>query len=323
MWIVAGSVFGVVRRFLKECEWIAEAYAEEKIIHKGKIVDVLIPYWGNTRALMENLHVIKRQTYPHIEIFILNFTNQVVNELNEFAEMTMSVLDCKEEPRDSLIMRLSAQTQGDYVQWLLPETNLEATHIQKMVAVFETQDYRFPLILANQMQPFDALRPYLDICGGLDCRVYDREQLWQNMLAMGKYPANGMDDVLIPKRLMCARGWLLDCIDESGARIFSMWRSILQRRPEDGTSLGLYAFQDDSAYIRIISMEAYIRHQMEWMELLSEEGSILSTEGLEQAISELIANYRYLLTVCDSKETQLFRSYQELMQVFGGECDGK
>lgn len=305
---------------LKECERIAEAYAEEKIIHRGKIVDVLIPFFGDTKSLRDSLHVVKKQTYPHIEIFILNYTEAEVVDLEGFGEVSASVVDCSGKSRDHAAARLSEGARGDYVQWLLPGGILDTTHIQKMVAVFETQDFKFPFIVANQMQPFDALRPYLDICGGEDCRIIARKLLWQNMLAMGKYPANGMDDVLIPSHVMRARGWLLECLSEDGARVMSMWRLLLKEKPEDETSLGLYAFQDDSPYIHEVSTDSYIRHQMEWLELLSAEGELLSEGGLEQALNELLSNYHHLSSVCDAEKSQMFRAYQEAMQAFEAEC---
>ena len=304
---------------LKECERIAEAYAEEKVIHKGKIVDVLLPFFGDTKALEDSLRVVRKQTYPHKEIFILNFTDAAAGDSESFADMDISVLACGGEAREHAVDALSEQAHGDYVQWLLPGGNLDATHIQKMVAVFETQDFDFPLILANQTQPFDALRPYVDLCGGSVCSVRGRKDTWRNMLAMGKYPANGMDDVLIPIRLMPSRRWLLDCLDADGANILSMWRSLLQEKPEDKTSMAMYAFQDDSPYIHEVPLESYIRHQTEWMKLLSEDGEMLSTDDLAQALDGLRSNYRHLLSVCDEKNTVLFQRYQDLIQAVGVE----
>lgn len=306
---------------LQECERIAEAYAEEKVIRRGKVVSVLIPFWGNTRELYSALQVVRKQTYPHIEVFILNYSDITIDATDEFADMALKVLTCQGEDHQIAEKQLSEQANGDYVQWILPGSNLDVTHIQKMVAVFETQDFKFPFILANQTQPFNLFRPYLDLCGEKDFCIHERAQLWQSMLAMGKYPANGMDDVLIPSRLMETRGWLLDCMDENGVHILAMWRALLKGKPEDETSLGIYAFKDDLSWIHDISLETYIQHQMDWVRILTEEGETMSPDGLQQALKELLSNYHHLLATQEVNKIQVFHAYQELMQAF--EEDGK
>ena len=299
---------------LQECEKIAEAYAEEKVIRRKKIVSILIPFWGNTRNLYSALQVVKKQTYPHNEVFILNYSDITVDLTDDNADMTLKVLNCKGNASHVTEKQLSTQAHGDYVQWILPGSDLDTTHIQKMVAVFETQDFKFSFILANQTQPFNMLRPYLDLCGEKDFSIHERTPLWQNMLAMGKYPANGMDDVLIPSHLMKTRGWLLDCMDEDGVHILSMWRALLKEKLDDGDSLGIYAFNDNSSLIHDVSLEAYIQHQMDWIRILTEEGSTMSPDILQQALKGLQSNYHHILATSEAKDIQAFHAYQELMQ---------
>lgn len=303
---------------LKESERIAEAYVEEKVLRKKKTVDVFLPFWGDRKTLRNSLRNISVQTYPYIRTYILPLKNCSVQDIG-FYDMPSPVVVLEETSRSLMQESLSKRQQGDYVQWLLPGSNLSENHIQEMVAAFEMQDYKFPLLLANPIQPYDAMRPYADLLGESLCSIFDRKQLWRHILVLGKYPANGMDEVLIPNYIMQSKGYLLDCLDEIGPRILSMWRSLLQGVPEDDTKLGVYVFRPNSSCIRSLSDTEYIRHQLEWMELLADDGAGLLEDEIKEALKRMTTNYHYFLSKKTSVDTELLQKYRNMMQTFESE----
>ena len=87
--------------------------------------------------------------------------------------------------------------------------------------------------------------------------------------------------------------------------------------PQDGATAAGYGIRDDVAYVRHVSKDEYIRLQMEWMEVLSEERNVLSGEEIEQALSQMVKNYRQVLFSNASAGTELMREYKECIHKLG------
>ncbi len=308
---------------LREFANLAEAYAEEKAVAQRRTVDLLIPFWGDMNALCISLDAALDQTYPYVQIHILKWMGAVPNGLEELMQEYPSIdfLDCEGMDVDAVADYLSNRVTGDYVQWLLPGSAPEANHIKKLVAVHALQnDYRhkFPFVVASRPKPDGRnLCPYMEIYHGEDVSfLCDRNSLWRRMLVQGEYPVNGMDDVMVSRTFLRARKWLLDCLDENGPRVFSMWRSLLLELPQDELIDGGLGIKEKSGYIHPVSKDEYILHQIEWIETLSKEVSALSEEEMKQALSNMMENYRKILFAYASADKKLMCKYKECIQKF-------
>lgn len=309
---------------LQEFAHLAEAYAEEKAAAQRRKVDVLIPFWGDVDALCSSLDAALDQTYPHIQIHILKWAGAPPKGLEDLMRECPSVdyLDCENMDVDAIENALSQRATGEYIQWFLPGSSPEANQTKKLVAVLALQnDYRYVFPFAFATHPLPSGRelfPYMEVYQGEEAAfLCNKRQLWRRMLVQGEYPVNGMDHVIVLASVMHARKWMLDCFDEKGPRIFSMWRSLLRDMPQDGTTAAGYGIRDDVAYVRHVSKDEYIRHQMEWMEVLSEEGNVLSGEEIEQALSQMVKNYRQVLFSNASAGTELMHEYKECIHKLG------
>lgn len=306
---------------IEEFAHLAEAYAEEKALRRKREVGILLPFWGDLDALGDSLDVVFEQTYPYLQAYILNFTETVPDGLDELLEETpsLSLFACAGMDANALAAALSESVKADYIQWLLPGGALGANHIKKMVAVLELQDdyrYKFSFLFANHAQPSaGSLNPYMDVSHkGEIVFASNRQKLWHNILIQGKYPANGMDDVLIPRHILFARNWMAECLGAGGPHIFSMWRSLLRELPQDGETRNVCVIQEDDARIRPVSGGEYVGHQLEWIAILEEEAHMLSAEELNQALAQAIENYRRILFSHVPEDTEYMHIYKEIIR---------
>ncbi|MBR2215686.1 MAG: glycosyltransferase family 2 protein [Selenomonadaceae bacterium] len=294
-----------------ECVKIAEAYVEEKVLRLVRRVDLLLPYFGDMAALRQALCLAREQTYPHINLFILNLTASDIppGSLLDGSPVAR-VIPLAGISHEQGEATLNRELNGDYVQWILPGSYLEPPHVNRLLALTETQSMRLSLYMFSGAAPFTPLHPYVDLCGAYSYDNVDAKKLWPRLLAQGRYPVGGLDNLLLPRQVMHDCHWLLACLTATGLQLMSAWRALL------GVTAKIFVTRGNATATRCVTAEEYIYHQLDWFNLLNEDNSLLDDEGLRAALALWRDNYLSLSANESLRNTEAWSAYAKTAAIF-------
>lgn len=294
---------------------IAEAYAEMRVLEKRRSVDIIIPFWGDAEACRASLDCACGQDYPYKRVYVCNmegFMSHVAEALlEEYREEPVVLLEAAEG--STVFRRLSSEASGDYVQWLMPQGNLPSGHLREIVTCMESQDFDFSMMAAAGEPGDDEELPYLDLCEGASFRGYRCQAMWRHMLVLGKYPANGMDGVLMRHRVMEAVRWFQDCVMPEHIFAMNMWSLMLQQTLEHEQGMIMGAFPSGGIRPRSYSADEYVAHQINWFYLLSAHQDALTEEELRAALRNMMDRSRIVARRAREADPWLIGEYGRIM----------
>jgi glycosyltransferase involved in cell wall biosynthesis len=107
------------------------------------LVSIIIPCFNAGPMIEKCLSSCLRQTYPSIEIIVVdnNSTDKsadVVERLKPQARVPITILKCREQGGGYARNQGYAHAQGDYIQWLDADDELQPVKIQLQVAALES-----------------------------------------------------------------------------------------------------------------------------------------------------------------------------------------
>ncbi|MBQ1913960.1 MAG: hypothetical protein II178_01910, partial [Selenomonadaceae bacterium] len=132
-------------------------------------------------------------------------------------------------------------------------------------------------------------------------------------LALGKYPVNGMDGVLVRRSLMEKVHWFQGHIMPDSIFSMNLWILMLQQILDHEQGMIMGAFPSKEMQIREYSADEYIAHQINWFYLLSANQEKLNDEELRAALRNQMDNSR--VAACHAQEVspELLEEYWKMM----------
>lgn len=286
----------VLANLMAAGEQVAQSYAEYKTLQKRKQVSFVVPYLGDYEAWEKALGQVLGQTYPYREILVPILNGEVGQELPQ----RLAALEQEQVHifRGSDVWgEMSAQAKGDYVQWVLPGVEYCPEQAMRLISCLESQDFDFLLAIANGRRGFASWSMYYDIITQEPFSVLECRAAWQDLLILGKRPSAGLSGVMVKRKHMEACGWLREGFLEGQPLSFVMWR-ILLMNGYDGEKQAEVLGVVNGQYVRCdwqnIEGEAWLWHQLEWMNLLKLDCDLLTQEQQERAYQGIKRNWEIL-----------------------------
>ncbi|MBO6292628.1 MAG: glycosyltransferase family 2 protein, partial [Selenomonas sp.] len=285
----------VLANLMAAGEQVAQSYAEYKTLQKRKQVSFVVPYLGDYEAWEQALEQAVGQTYPYREILVpvlRGEDEQVVSQRLATLEQEQTQIF-----RGDVWGELSAQARGDYVQWVLPGVEYCPEQAVRLISCLESQDYDFLLAVSNGRREFAAWSIYYDVMDHEPISVLDCKTAWQDLLCLGKQPSAGLSGAMIKRKLMEECGWLREGFLEGQPLLFAMWRILLMSGC-DGRKRSRWLGVVHGQYVKRdwqnIEGEAWLWHQLEWVNLLELDGTMLTQEQLGRAYQGVTYNWELL-----------------------------
>ena len=286
----------VLANLMAAGEQVAQSYAEYKTLQKRKQVSFVVPYLGDYEAWEQALGQVVGQTYPYREILVPVLRGEGGQELSR----RLAAL----EQEQAHIFRgndvwgeMSAQAKGDYVQWVLPGVEYCPEQAMRLISCLESQDFDFSLVIVNGRRDFPLWSTYYDLITCEPFSMFECKTTWQDWLCLGKQPSAGVSGAMIKRKLMDECGWLREGFLEGQPLSFVMWRILLMSDYEGekknrllGVVHGQYVKRD----WQNIDGEAWLWHQLEWVNLLELDGALLTQEQQERAYQGVRLNWEIL-----------------------------
>lgn len=266
-------------------EQVAQSYAEYKTLQKRKQVSFVVPYLGDYEAWEQALEQAVGQTYPYREILV-----PVLRGENE--QVVSRRLAVLEQEQTYIFLgndvwgEMSAQAKGDYVQWVLPGGEHCPEQAVRLISCLESQDYDFLIAVSNGRREFASWSIYHDIIDDEPFSAHNCKAAWKNLLCLGKEPSAGLSGAMIKRKLMDKCGWLREGFLEGQLLSFVIWRILLMSGCDGGKREGLLGVVNGQYVKRDwqnIEGDAWLWHQLEWVNLLELDGIMLTHEEQERA----------------------------------------
>ena len=275
----------VLANLMAAGEQVAQSYAEYKTLQKRKQVSFVVPYLGDYETWEQALGQAVGQTYPYREILVPVLRGEGGQELSR----RLAAL----EQEQAHIFRgndvwgeMSAQAKGDYVQWVLPGVEYCPEQAMRLISCLESQDFDFLLAIANGRRCFASWSMYYDLATNEPFSVLECKATWQDLLCLGKQPSAGLSGAMIKRKLMEECGWLREGFLDGRPLSFAIWRILLMSGC-DGKNMDRLLGVVHGRYVerdwQNIEGDAWLWHQLEWVNLLDLDGALLTQEQQEYA----------------------------------------
>ena len=322
------------RRLLEVGTQIAAARAEERVLTRRRRVTIVLPCLGDGKALCQSLRAAYEQLYPYKEVFVLALmppdetVRAAVAETaaypaperdDDFAPAEPMPVGLLEGTADDIFPQLSAQAEGDYVQWLFPGDQPQPDKITKMLACLELQDFPLSFALTNGRRQYADWLPWIRLPDDDRFQMTSPEALWRFLLTQGKYPACGIGGALFRREMMETRRWLADGFLGDRPLFLTMWRLLLT--PQPGETLRQDVAILPHAYGQFprdsIDLSDWIWHQIEWFCLLEQDRNFLGDEAYRQAHTWLQENAAVAAGHEADLPAELWKQYQAVLAQLG------
>lgn len=309
----------VLSNLMAAGEQVAQSYAEYKTLQKRRQLSFVVPYLGDYEAWEQALEQAMGQTYPYREILVPVLRGgdeqKLSRRLAALGQEQTHILQGKDVWGD-----MSAQAKGDYVQWILPGVEYCPEQAVRLISCLESQDYDFLLAVSNGRREFASWSIYYDIMDYAPITVFECKTAWRELLCLGKQPSAGLSGAMIKRKLMEECSWLRDGFLEGQPLLFAMWRILLmggcdgrEKRRLLGFVHGQYVKRD----WQNIEGEAWLWHQLEWVNLLELDGTMLTLEQQGQAYQGVKHNWELLghrVREMPGVNRRLWEQYEGLMK---------
>ena len=318
------------RRLLDVGTQIAAARAEERVLMRRRRATIVLPCLGDGKALCQSLHAAYEQLYPYKEVFVLALTppdetvHAAVAEAaaypalerdDDFSPAEPMTVRLLEGTADDIFLQLSAQAEGDYVQWLFPGDQPQPDKITKMLACLELQDFPLSFALTNGRQQYATWLPWIQLPDDHRFQMTSPEELWRFLLLQGKYPACGIGGALFRRSVMENRRWLADGFLGERPLFLTMWRILLTFTAGDSAPQDVAILPHEYGKFRsdTIDLADWIWHQIEWFCLLEQDRNFLGDDAYRQARAWLKENAAVAAGHEADLPAELWKQYQAVL----------
>ena len=309
----------VLKNLMSSGVQMAEAYLEEKLLHRHRKITAVLPYFEQT-SLRASLKQIQKQVYPYCEIFVLFLQEERPSEsMKQIStewekEMGHPVRAICRTDGEDVFSSLSRRAEGDYVVWLFPDTILATDYFMKMIACLEMQDGRPELAVLNSAQEFADWMPYFDYAMQESFAMLRPRQFYALCLQRGQYSAAGIGGVVARRSLMERAHWFGNCFLGDRPMFFSMWRELLfAQAPE---SLCMIRENYLVRPWEQVEINEWLWHQIEWYSLVQEDREeLFSEETLEEIRNRFRAHADIAQQATDAAPA-LLTEYLSIVQQF-------
>ena len=311
----------VLANLMAAGEQVAQSYAEYKVLQRHKKASFVVPYLGDWETWEKALAQVLGQTYPCREILV----PVLKGDEEQAVEQRLASLE-KEETYTfrggDIWAQMSAKAQGDYVQWVMPGALCSPEQALRLISCLELQDFNFTIVFSNGQRSFASWSLFYDIIMEEPFCVLMRRDAWLNFLRLGKLPSAGLSGAMVSRQLMEECNWLRNGFLEGNPLYFTMWRILLMSGRDGGTNgrlLGVVRRQYVERDWQNVDPEEWLWHQLEWVNLLELDGSLLAEEKLERAWQDVRSNWEMLgrrLQGLSGAGNGLWEQYEVLMKRF-------
>ncbi len=252
------------KNILQLAENIAAASCRKKILSQKQIVSVLMVYDGNDNKLMSSLEGILTQSYPYLEILLLNFSNALDDELRALIK-TRYDFQAFKIIHSPIFRNLNNNVHGNYIQWIMPGDILAPDKIQAMLeAAVLTPSH--PLVLSQAVEPDNVgFRPaFINISAPQKSIGLFDNGLQKYLLHNGWILTCGLSGALFRREIMEETDWLENYFIGSNPMELTIWTEALKNVQEV-----LYILKPMVTVSHCWTADDFILHEMEWIYLLN------------------------------------------------------
>ena len=285
-----GATFSPLQSLMRLAEQLAQDFAEERVCSRRKIVSVIVPYFGDLSVWHRTLDNIASQTYPYMEVAVLDFADGA-SDLQEMLAALHLPHCIVHADSPGWGVRLAQAACGEYVQWVMPGDRIFPEKIMQMVTTLELDD-ELSFVLADSEETataegadperfvFSMHRSHCFVAAGAWHRAY--------ALAAGRTPMGGLSGVLLRRRVLDACAWLEPAFFRK--RFFPLAAFVLLFQMEKDFRAGVFD-------VPLLSHEFHdegtlVWHPAEWASLLLSCGQELAAHSFVEARQTLAERAR-------------------------------
>lgn len=275
------AIFSPLKSLMRLSEQLAQDFAQERVCARQKLVSIILVHFGDTALWQRSLECIAAQTYPYLEIIVLDFTESKAQLLEDLAPLKKAHRVVFAAPL-SLEMQLSKAVKGEYIQWLLPGDLLFAEKIMQMVTTLELDDELSFVIADAQEDPEDAdKRDFFYPLRQARCVVGAGAWHGDFVLSKGRSPLGGLSGAIFRRFVMEACAWFASAFFRS--RFFPLAAFMLLFQKNANFRMGIFE-------IPLLSREAtdigeILWHPAEWAAILLSCGDARQKEQVRAALT--------------------------------------
>lgn len=307
----------LLRNLLSLGEQLAEAYREESILRRQRVVSILLPFWGDMPALEKSLESVYAQTYPYKEVFVLAMENVDCSSLRGPLQRRYQETQILEGTEEMICGRLQQAAAGEYVQWVFPGEVLHPEKIKTMVVTLETQEnITFLLAQAGSSEADTAMQtwPVLSFdFGDEDFVPGEGQALWQIMLQNGMLLPGGLTAALFRRTTMEKCQWFRYGLFGENPLMFSMWGNVLPHSTIGALNEVLVTEAAGESAAR-----DWVWHQIEWACLLqnyARQPEIFSQEQYRKTLGIFRRRNRILQARKSEIDVLLWQQYESAVKL--------
>ena len=264
--------------------------AEERVRARQNLVSVIVPYFGNLSFWHRRLENIASQTYPYMEVAVLDFADGASDLQKMLAPLHLPHCIVRADS-PGWGVRLAQAARGEYIQWVMPGDRLFPEKIMQMVTTLELDDeLSFVLADAEETATAEGADPERFVFSMHRSHCFVAAGAWHRAyaLAAGRTPMGGLSGVLLRRRVLNACAWLEPAFFRK--RFFPLAAFVLLFQMEKDFRAGVFD-------VPLLSHEFHdegtlVWHPAEWASLLLSCGQELAAHSFVEARQTLAERAR-------------------------------
>lgn len=285
-----GAAFSPLQSLMRLAEQLAQDFAEERVRLRRKIVSVIVPYFGDLSFWHRTLESIASQTYPYMEVAVLDFADGTSDLQEMLAALHLPHCIVRADS-PGWGVRLAQAARGEYIQWAMPGDLLFPEKIMQMVTTLELDDeLSFVLADAEETATAEGADPDRFIFSMHRSHCFVAAGAWHRAYALsaGRTPMGGLSGVLLRRRVLDACAWLEPAFFRK--RFFPLAAFVLLFQMEKDFRAGVFD-------VPLLSHEFHdegtlVWHPAEWASLLLSCGQELAAHSFVEARQTLAERAR-------------------------------
>ena len=280
-----GGAFSPQQRLMLLAAQLAGDFAQERVLARRKCVSVILPYMGEAASWQKALASVVQQTYPYIEILVLDMVGAAewLGQAMAALPLPHSIVEARTSGWGEKLARAAL---GEYVQWVLPGDVLLPEKIMLMVTALEL-DPELDLALSDSVNTVtdegvasETLPEYAFRMQQAHCIVASGTWHANFILSTGTTPEGGLSSVLSHRSVFERCDWLETAFFRG--RVFSLAAFFLLFRGRPNVQVDVF----ELPLLRLereIDREDILWRLLEWAALLGAEAEAFGMEGILQA----------------------------------------
>lgn len=307
------SIADSFRNLLLASESMANAYIEEKILQRKKLVSLLVLFLGDETQFKQSLYSAVSQLYPYKEILLYGMDIASADLLRDIAREAVSVSSV----RIFAGIPNGHDIHGEYIQWVFPGAVFTEDKITNMLISLETQS-ELTFVCSNAYHDVRGTETstkvgklMMDLPMGQDdsgsLLAASGTELWIYMLEKGKLFSGGISSALFRRELMERVHWLQGMFIENRRLCLSMWGAVLQE-----SFVGVFR-QNMVRQSCGCKPDDWLWLQLEWFFLLEEykkKPEILSLESYKKALKNFLQSGYIAEKLPSVRDSALYEQYK-------------